>query len=211
MRHSFTTAAQRALILCRAASMRRKQACPVGMAASARDQRARLLGRLHAAPARPAAGRPASRLSRRRSGSASSSISPASTSAAIATSSRGSSPTWWISWSVWTANSRSTRPPGAELDVERPGRRLVARHVGAHLGGVGADLRPGRAAGAGSSPISAASLRARRRRAGQRPGAAQRHMLPGPGLARAGRRRTPSRLTASMPCAPCGRSRVSTS
>ena len=52
----------------------------------------------------------------------------------------GRCPIWLVSWSVWTANSRSTSPPGPELDVERARGRLVARHLGAHLGGVGADL-----------------------------------------------------------------------
>ena len=147
------------------------------------DQRARLLGRLLPSRRDQPQARPASGVSSRRSGSAPSSISPASTSAASATSSRGSRPMRWRQLERVDREFEVDQPARPELDVERPRGRLVARHLGAHR-------RPRRRGScAGSRGVAQDRARSAPRasaravgRAGDRPGPAQRHMLPGPGL-----------------------------
>ncbi len=73
------------------------------------------------------------------------------------------------------------QPACSQLDVERPGRRFVGRHVGAHLRGVGADL--GRIALHPEHPRDGCGeLRAPALGAIQRPRTKQRHVLPSPGF-----------------------------
>ena len=102
------------------------------------------------------------------------------------------------------------QPARPELDVERPVRRLVTLHLGAHLRRVGRDLRE-----VARHPQDVVDHRRRLRR-GLRPSRtpAARGTAPYAPRSRpprAGSARTRSSETASMPLAPSGRSRVSTS
>ena len=94
----------------------------------------------------------------------------------------GFRPTCVVSWSTWTANSRSTSPPGPSLTSSGP-RGGLWRAISARIcRGVRLDRHRNPAASRRMSAMSCGSLLPRRDRPGHRPGPAQRHMLPGPGF-----------------------------